>query len=105
MPFSAVTCLSYTGTTSLGGVLNLYSDTDSYTTAFQTNINLSAITGNECPYYINNVPDGTTQIRIFDNGTGCYCDIPIQSNIFVFLVIWILPHIVRVLLVELLLET
>lgn len=80
MPFSAVTCLSYTGTTSLGGVLNLYSDTDSYTTAFQTNINLSAITGNECPYYINNVPDGTTQIRIFDNGTGCYCDIPIQSN-------------------------
>jgi hypothetical protein len=80
MPFSAVTCLSYTGTTSLGGLLNLYSDTDSYTTAFQTNINLSAITGNECPYYINNVPDGTTQIRIFDNGTGCYCDIPIQSN-------------------------
>jgi hypothetical protein len=80
MPFSAVTCLSYTGTTSLGGVLNLYSDTDSYTTAFQTNINLSAITGNECPYYINNVPDGTTQIRIFDNVTGCYCDIPIESN-------------------------
>jgi hypothetical protein len=80
MSFSAVTCLTYTGTTTLGGTLNLYSDTDSYTTAFQTNINLSAITGNECPYYINNVPDGTTQIRIFDNGTGCYCDIPVQSN-------------------------
>lgn len=80
MSFSAVTCLSYTGTTPLGGVLNLYSDTDSFSTAFQTNINLSAITGNECPYYISNVPNGTTQIRIFDNLTGCYCDIPIQSN-------------------------
>lgn len=80
MSFSAVTCLSYTGATPLGGVLNLYSDVDSFTTAFQTNINLSAITGNECPYYISNVPDGTNQIRIFDIGTGCYCDIPIQSN-------------------------
>jgi len=80
MPFSAVTCLSYTGTTPLGGIINLYSDVDSFTSAFTTNINLSAITGNECPYYISNVPDGTTQIRIFDTTTGCYCDIPIQDN-------------------------
>jgi hypothetical protein len=80
MPFSAVTCLSYTGTTPLGGIINLYSDVDSFASAFTTNINLSAITGNECPYYISNVPDGTTQIRIFDISTGCYCDIPIQSN-------------------------
>jgi hypothetical protein len=80
MPFSAVTCLSYTGTTPLSGTINLYSDVDSFASAFTTNINLSAITGNQCPYYINNVPDGTTQIRIFDTGTGCYCDIPIQDN-------------------------
>ena len=80
MPFSAVTCLSYTGTTPLGGIINLYSDIDSFASAFTTNINLSAITGNECPYYINNVPDGTTQIRIFDIGTGCYCDLPVQDN-------------------------
>ena len=80
MPFSAVTCLTYTGTTTLGGVLNLYSDTDSFTTPFQTSVALSAITGNECPYYISNVPDGTTQIRIFDTVTGCYCDITIQDN-------------------------
>jgi hypothetical protein len=80
MPFSAVTCLSYTGTTTLGGTLNLYSNVDSFTTPFQSSINLSAITGNECPYYISNVPDGTTQIRIFDISTGCYCDIPVQSN-------------------------
>jgi len=80
MSFSAVTCLSYTGTTPLGGVLNLYSNVDGYTTPFQTNINLSAITGNECPYYIDNVPDFTTQIRIYDIGTGCSCDIPVQSN-------------------------
>jgi hypothetical protein len=80
MPFSAVTCLSYTGSTPLGGIINLYSDVDSFASAFTTNINLSAITGNECPYYINNVPDGTTQIRIFDIGTGCYCDLPVQDN-------------------------
>jgi len=80
MPFSAVTCLTYTGTTTLGGTLNLYSDVDSFNSPFQSSINLSAITGNECPYYISNVPDGTTQIRIFDIVTGCYCDIPIESN-------------------------
>jgi hypothetical protein len=80
MPFSAVTCLTYTGTTTLGGVLNLYSDTDSYTTPFKSGINLSAITGNQCPYYISDVPDGTTQIRILDTLTGCHCDIPVQSN-------------------------
>ena len=80
MSFSAVTCLSYTGTTPLGGIINLYSDVDSFASAFTTNINLSAITGNECPYYISNVPDGTTQIRIFDVGTGCYCDLPVQDN-------------------------
>lgn len=80
MSFSAVTCLSYTGATPLSGTINLYSDVDSFASAFTTNINLSAITGNQCPYYINNVPNGTTQIRIFDTGTGCYCDIPIQDN-------------------------
>lgn len=79
MSFSAVTCLTYTGTTPLGGVVNIYSDVDSFTTPVQSEINLSSITGNECPYYIE-VPDGTSQIRIMDIATGCYCDTPVQSN-------------------------
>ena len=79
MSFSAVTCLSYTGTTPLGGVMNIYSDYDGFTTPIQSSINLSAITGNECPYYIE-VPNGTTQIRILDISTGCYCDTFVQSN-------------------------
>lgn len=80
MPFSAVTCLTYTGTTTLGGNMNFYSNIDGYSTPFQTGINISAITTNQCPYYISNVPDGTTTIRIYDTFTGCYCDLPIQSN-------------------------
>ena len=80
MPFSAVTCLTYTGSTTLGGNMNLYSNVDGYLTPFQSGINISAITTNQCPYYISNVPDGTTSIRIFDTLTGCYCDLPVQSN-------------------------
>jgi hypothetical protein len=80
MPFSAVTCLTYTGSTTLGGNMNLYSNNDGYLTPFQTGINISAITTTQCPYYISNVPDGTTIIRIFDTLTGCYCDLPVQSN-------------------------
>jgi hypothetical protein len=80
MPFSAVTCLSYTGTTTLGGVLELYSDVDGYTTPFQTNINLSAITGNQCPYYIGNIPDGTTLVKLRDVLTNCCAELSFTSN-------------------------
>lgn len=80
MPFSAVTCLSYTGTTTLGGVLDIYSDIDGFTTPFKTNINLSAITGNQCPYYIDNVPDGSTIIKLHDILTDCCAVLPLTSN-------------------------
>jgi hypothetical protein len=75
MPFSASTCLSYTGTTILTNPLTLYSDSDNYNISFGT-LSLSAITGGNCPYVINNIPDETTKIKILSTNNYCvYIDI------------------------------
>lgn len=78
MPFSAATCLTYTGTTTLGNTLDVYVDSDSYTSLFTT-VSLIDITTN-CPYYFLNVPDGTHNIKLFDPESCCYCIIPVQSS-------------------------
>lgn len=78
MPFSAATCLTYTGTTILGSTLQVYVDSDSYSSLFTT-VSLNDITTN-CPYYFLNVPDGTNNIKLFDPVSCCYCIIPVQSN-------------------------
>lgn len=78
MPFSAATCLTYTGTTTLGSTLEVYVDSDSYASLFTT-VSLNDITTN-CPYYFLNVPDGTNNIKLFDPVSCCYCIIPVQSN-------------------------
>lgn len=70
MSFSASTCLSYTGTTTLTNPLLLYSDFDSYSSSFGS-LSLSAITGGNCPYIINNIPDGTTKIKILSKNNYC----------------------------------
>jgi hypothetical protein len=79
MPFSASTCLTYTGTTPLGSTLYVFSNVESPILYFTT-IPLTAITGNNCPYIITGIPDGTTSIRLLDYDTNCCVDIPIQSN-------------------------
>lgn len=78
MPFSAATCLTYTGTTTLSSTLEVYVDSDSYSSLFTT-VNLSDITTN-CPYYFINVPNGTNNIKLLDPISCCYCLIPVQSN-------------------------
>ena len=78
MPFSAATCLTYTGTTNLSSTLEVYVDSDSYSSLFTT-VSLSDITTN-CPYYFINVPDGTNNIKLLDPISCCYCLIPVQSN-------------------------
>jgi hypothetical protein len=78
MPFSAATCLTYTGTTTLGDTLDVYVDSDSYASLFTT-VSLIDITTN-CPYYFLNVPDGTNNIKLFDPESCCYCIIPVQSS-------------------------
>jgi hypothetical protein len=81
MSLSASTCLTYTGTTPLGQTLYVFSNVDAYSTYFTT-IPLSAITGNNCPYLITGIPDGTTSIRLQDYATGCCVTIPIQCSDF-----------------------
>ena len=80
MTFSAVTCLTYTGTTQLGDFIDIYSDEDGYLTPFQTNVPLSGLTAPNCPYYIDNVPRGSTIIRLYDPTTNCSSEFPLQSN-------------------------
>ena len=79
MSFSATTCLTYTGTTSLGPTLFAYSDIDGYYNSFTT-IPTSAITSNNCPYIITGITDLTTTIRLYDPVSNCCVYIPIQSN-------------------------
>lgn len=70
MPFSASTCLSYTGTTTLINPLILYSDSDDYISSFGF-LSLSAITGDNCPCIINNIPDNTKKIKIVSKNNYC----------------------------------
>jgi hypothetical protein len=78
MSFSTSFCITNTGVQSLGESLEIYSDSDSYTSLITT-ATLSNITGTNCPYTIT-VPDGTTKIKIFDPVTTCYVIIKLQTN-------------------------
>ena len=81
MSFSASTCLTNTGTTTLSSTLTMYSNPTSPTSpgTYVTTVPTSDITGGNCPYTFE-VPDGTTSIRLSDPISGCYCDIPISDN-------------------------
>lgn len=80
MPFSASTCLTYTGSTQLGGVFNIYSDVSGSTPIHQ-GILLSEITSPNCPYVFE-VPDGTSIVYLVDELTGCQLTSPIVSSNF-----------------------
>ena len=81
MSFSASTCLTNTGTTTLSSTLTMYSNPISPTNpgTYVTTVPTADITGGNCPYTFE-VPDGTTSIRLSDPISGCYCDIPISDN-------------------------
>jgi hypothetical protein len=78
MSFSASTCLSYTGTTTLTNPISIYSDSDSYLSPF-TAITLSQITSGNCPLVLTGIPNGTTTIRLKSANNFC-CDIPLTCN-------------------------
>ena len=80
MPFSASTCLTYTGTTTLGPTFNVYTNPTSPTIpgTYLMDVPTSSITGGNCPYTFI-VPDNTTTIRLFDPISLCYADIPITT--------------------------
>jgi hypothetical protein len=71
MSFSASTCLSHIGLTPLGPNINIYSDYDSYATLIET-VPASEITGGNCPYVFL-VPDGTTNVKLYDPTSECFC--------------------------------
>jgi hypothetical protein len=79
MPFSASTCLTFTGNTSLGPTLQIFSDVDGFLDSFTTVPTTSILLGS-CPYIITDIPDGTTTLRLQDYSNNCCVDIPIQSN-------------------------
>jgi len=79
MPFSSSFCLTNTGSLQLGTSVDFYSDEDNYTDPFQTDILLSNITGNNCPYVLNGIPDGTTILQILDVNSSCCVEIPIST--------------------------
>ena len=80
MPFSSSFCLTNTGSLQLGTSVDFYSDEDNYTDPFQTDILLSDITGSNCPYVLNGIPNGTTTLQILDVNSSCCVTIPISQN-------------------------
>ena len=79
MDFSAATCLTNipNGVTSF----NVYLGQNNYTSPnlIASSVPVSDLTVN-CPYIINNIPDGTTYLS-FKDSSGTYCiSIPIQDN-------------------------
>jgi hypothetical protein len=80
MPFSASTCLTDLGTTVLGGIFNIYSNVDNYTSPFQINVSYNSLFGPSCPYVMGNVPNGTTTIKIVDTSTKCCATLDLLSN-------------------------
>ena len=80
MSFSAATCLTFNPTIQPStGPFNIYLDSDYSSTPILTNISLWDLSNN-CPYIIQNIPNGTTNLGIKDI-TNDYCiTIPIQNN-------------------------
>jgi hypothetical protein len=79
MSFSAATCLTYTGNTTLGGTFHVYTSTDNSTFTYLTMTTLAQVTTGNCPYYFT-VPDNTITVRLIDTLTGCYTDIPVKNS-------------------------
>lgn len=80
MSFSTSFCLTNIGSLQLGTSVDFYSDVDNYTDPFQTDILLSNITGSNCPYVLNGIPDGTTTLQINDTNSSCCVTILISQN-------------------------
>jgi hypothetical protein len=79
MSFSTSFCITNIGSLQLGTSVNFYSDVDSYTTPFQSDILLSNITSPNCPYVLTNIPNGTTTIQILDVNSNCCVEVPVTT--------------------------
>ena len=80
MPFSAEICITNTGNTQLGPVLYAYSDLDFYATPFNTNLLTANLIGN-CPYVLDDIPEGTLIVLLKDISNGCCVYISLEPTI------------------------
>ena len=81
MSFPVQLCLTNTGNTSLGPIFYAYSNLDSYTTPFDTNVLLSNIVGDSCPYTLTGVPYGTTTLLLKNISNGCCVYMGVSENL------------------------
>lgn len=81
MPFSAATCLTFNPTLqSAVGPFEIYLNSDYSSTPFVSNVDISELTPPNCPFIIQNIPTGTSNLG-FKDITKEYCiTIPIQNN-------------------------
>jgi hypothetical protein len=78
MPFSAATCL--TSTPLNVSTFDIFLGQNNYTTPFISDVSLSDLTSPNCPYIIENIPNGTTYLS-FKDSSGIYCfSIPVVNN-------------------------
>ena len=80
MSFSTSFCLTNIGNLPSNTTLSFYSNVDGYTAPFQTTVPLFDVTGNNCPYTLTGVYDGTTIIKVESSIGNCCAIINITPN-------------------------
>jgi len=79
MSLTASTCITFTGYEPLGDTLYIYSDSDGFTVPFTT-VSTEDITGENCPYIITGIPEGSSILQFRDPESTCCATISIQDN-------------------------
>jgi hypothetical protein len=74
-------CLTDLGGFELTDLVNIYSDVDGFTTPIDQNVLIESMASSveNCPYFLNNVPEGTTQIYIETVGGEVCLYLPFQE--------------------------
>jgi hypothetical protein len=80
MSFSTSFCLTNIGNLPSNTTLSFYSNADGYTVPFQTTVPLFSVTGNNCPFTLTGVYDGTTIIKVQTSTGNCCAVIDITPN-------------------------
>ena len=81
MPFSTSFCLTNTGNLPSTTTLSFYTNVNGYAEPpFLSQVLLADVSGSNCPYIINGVPDGTTQIKVQTSTGNCCAVIDISPN-------------------------
>ena len=80
MPFSTSFCLTNTGNLPSNTTLSFYSNADGYMVPFQITVPLFSVTGNNCPFTLTGVYDGTTIIKVQTSAGNCCAVINITPN-------------------------